>query len=175
MRILKVFLFLSVLFAVVYFLWGLIDHFCLLSDSPGIVHDLFVDTGRHVVGIRYSLMILFRALYFSVVTMTTLGFGDMHVNAQNYSWGWWAGHLFLSIQVLLGYILLGALITRFAILFTTGAPAGISDFKEMDKETQNHLDEIRLKKHDERQYKRAELKKRLAEREKRLAEQKKEK
>jgi len=146
MRILKVFLFFSVFFAAVYFLWGLIDHFVFLADSPGIVHDLFVDTGRHVVGIRYSLMILFRALYFSVVTMTTLGFGDMHVNAQNYSWGWWAGHLLLSLQVLLGYILLGALITRFAILFTTGAPADSSDFKEMDEQTQNRLDEIRQKK-----------------------------
>jgi hypothetical protein len=34
------------------------------------------------------------------------------------------GYVFLTIQVLLGYILLPALVTRFAILFTAGGPAG---------------------------------------------------
>jgi hypothetical protein len=53
-----------------------------------------------------------RAVYFSVITMTTLGFGDMHAAAGN-PWG----HLLLMVQVILGYILLGALITRFAIMF----------------------------------------------------------
>jgi len=28
------------------------------------------------------------------------------------------------IQVILGYVLLGALVTRFAVLFTAGGPAG---------------------------------------------------
>ncbi|MFC1634026.1 hypothetical protein ACFL5Z_04230 [Planctomycetota bacterium] len=34
------------------------------------------------------------------------------------------GHVLLALQVILGYVLLGALITRFAVLFTAGGPAG---------------------------------------------------
>jgi hypothetical protein len=83
---------------------------------PGIVDSLFVDTKGVVV--EWWLVPL-RALYFSVVTMTTLGFGDMYANAQSF-WG----HILLSLQVILGYVLLGALITRFAVLFTAGGPAG---------------------------------------------------
>lgn len=53
-----------------------------------------------------------RSFYFSIVTMTTLGFGDMHANPS----GYW-GHILIALQVILGYVLLGALITRLAILF----------------------------------------------------------
>ena len=60
-----------------------------------------------------------RALYFSVVTMTTLGFGDIAANPDS-----WAGQTLLMLQVILGYVLLGALVTRFAVLFTAGGPAG---------------------------------------------------
>ncbi len=59
------------------------------------------------------------ALYFSVVTMTTLGFGDIAANQYN-----GGGKILLMIQVLLGYVMLGALVTRFAVLFTAGGPAG---------------------------------------------------
>jgi len=59
------------------------------------------------------------ALYFSVVTMTTLGFGDIAANPDS-----WGGQTLLMIQVILGYVLLGALVTRFAVLFTAGGPAG---------------------------------------------------
>jgi uncharacterized protein YjbI with pentapeptide repeats len=58
------------------------------------------------------------ALYFSVITMTTLGFGDIHANPESC-----CGQVLVMIQVLLGYILLGALVTRFAVLFTSGGPA----------------------------------------------------
>ncbi len=51
--------------------------------------------------------------------MTTLGFGDMYANKGSI-----AGHVILAVQVILGYVLLGALITRFAVLFTAGGPAG---------------------------------------------------
>ena len=44
---------------------------------------------------------------------------DMYANAQSI-WG----HIFLTIQVILGYVLLGVLVTRFAVLFTAGGPAG---------------------------------------------------
>jgi hypothetical protein len=30
----------------------------------------------------------------------------------------------LAVEVILGYVLLGALVTRFAVLFTAGGPAG---------------------------------------------------
>ncbi len=59
------------------------------------------------------------ALYFSVVTMTTLGFGDIHANPDSR-----VGQILLMFQVLLGYILLAALVTRFAVLFQAGGPAG---------------------------------------------------
>jgi hypothetical protein len=61
-----------------------------------------------------------RAMYFSVVTMTTLGFGDLYAAPDSY-----AGHILLSIQVVLGYVLLGALITRLSILFNAPAPASL--------------------------------------------------
>jgi len=59
------------------------------------------------------------ALYFSIVTMTTLGFGDIAANPDS-----WGGQVLLMFQVILGYVLLGALVTRFAVLFTAGGPAG---------------------------------------------------
>ena len=58
-------------------------------------------------------------MYFSIVTMTTLGFGDMYANKGSI-----AGQVILALQVILGYVLLGALVTRFAVLFTAGGPAG---------------------------------------------------
>ncbi len=51
--------------------------------------------------------------------MTTLGFGDLHAHAWSLP-----GHILLTFQVLLGYVLLGALVTRFAVLFGAGGPAG---------------------------------------------------
>ncbi len=60
-------------------------------------------------------MIYVRPVYFSIVTMTTLGFGDMYANKGSI-----AGHVILALQVILGYVLLGALVTRFAVLFTAG-------------------------------------------------------
>jgi len=108
-RIAFTFLGLAFVFANIYYLWG-----CLAS--PGIVENLFVD--RNGVDIQWWLVPL-RTLYFSIVTQTTLGFGDMYANAHSF-WG----HILLSFQVILGYVLLGALVTRFAVLFTAGGPAG---------------------------------------------------
>jgi hypothetical protein len=70
---------------------------------------------------------LWHAFYFSVVTMTTLGFGDIAANP-----GSWKGQGLLMVQVMLGYVLLGALVTRFAVLFTAGGPAG--KFSQSTKE-----------------------------------------
>ncbi len=115
-QIIKIFFKLVILFAAVYYVWGSIDYYLMDNENyPGIVSNLFVD--RRGVTVVWWLVPL-RTLYFSIVTMTTLGFGDIYANAQSF-WG----HILLSVQVILGYVLLGALVTRFAVLFTAGGPA----------------------------------------------------
>lgn len=59
-----------------------------------------------------------RSFYFSVVTMTTLGFGDIYANADS-----WFSQLLLISHVLSGYVLLGALITVLSNLFTADGPS----------------------------------------------------
>ena len=81
-----------------------------------------------------------RVLYFSVVTMTTLGFGDMYAEPGSIF-----GHILLIFQVLLGYVLLGALITRFAILFSGEGPAGKFS-KQKEKKPENKDNKKFLKK-----------------------------
>lgn len=83
----------AVLFAAAYYL------------DPGLVSNLHGQSGSPILE-------ALRALYFSVVTMTTLGFGDIYANPTS-----WLGHILLMIQVILGYVLLGALVTRLSILF----------------------------------------------------------
>ena len=51
--------------------------------------------------------------------MTTLGFGDIHANPDS-----WPGQLLLMIQVILGYIILGALVAYLGIIWTRDGPAG---------------------------------------------------
>jgi len=99
-------------FALIYFCWpdmieGLIKKNCNIVGACENIPN------------KYSLFLFFRGLYFSIVTMTTLGFGDMHANINS---GW--GYFWLMFQVLLGYFLLGALITRLSVLFTGEGPAG---------------------------------------------------
>ena len=125
------FLIFAAIFAGIYWIWGLVER-------PGIVSNLFELEGTTEGVYKYAIvdmmtierqpgepikvsrgMALVRAVYFSVVTMTTLGFGDLYANPLRI-----AGHILLAIQVILGYVLLGALITRFAVLFTAGGPAG---------------------------------------------------
>ncbi|MDD5064439.1 MAG: pentapeptide repeat-containing protein [Phycisphaerae bacterium] len=98
LRVMGVFLILALLFAAVYRLW---PNFVMVNGVVGDIRGFW-----HV-------------LYFSVVTMTTLGFGDIAANPDS----WW-GQTLLMAQVILGYVLLGTLITRFAVLFTAGGPAG---------------------------------------------------
>ena len=58
------------------------------------------------------------ALYFSVVTMTTLGFSDIDASPASA-----AGQVLLMGQVILGYALWGALARRLAVLYQAGGPA----------------------------------------------------
>ena len=95
---------------------------------PGLINDL------HGTGKWYSDLV--RACYFSVVTMTTLGFGDMFANKQSMT-----GHILLIVQVIWGYVLLGALVTRLAVLFTSDGPAG--SFTPMDEETKELLAKLK--------------------------------
>ena len=71
-RIASVFLIFSVLFALIYWGWALIEKGD--TTSPGIVSDLVIPGDNEAET-------LVRSLYFSIVTMTTLGFGDMHAQA----------------------------------------------------------------------------------------------
>ncbi|MFO7900517.1 MAG: pentapeptide repeat-containing protein [Planctomycetota bacterium] len=95
-RILSVFVLLALVFAGIYYL------------RPAWLVGL-KQTGGWAGGVH--------AVYFSVVTMTTLGFGDIHANPDA-----WQGQILLMVQVICGYVLLGALITRLATLFTAGGP-----------------------------------------------------
>jgi uncharacterized protein YjbI with pentapeptide repeats len=80
-----------------------------------------------VNGVVGNLKSYIYALYFSVVVMTTLGLGDIVANPAS-----WRGQMLVMVQVILGYILLGALITRFTVLFMSGGPSG--KFEEEKKE-----------------------------------------
>ena len=97
-RIIVTFFGLAVMFAIAYRLWPS----CVI-----------------VMGKVGDIRGFWHALYFSVVTMTTLGFGDIAANPDS-----WGGQTLLMLQVILGYVLLGALVTRFAVLFMAGGPAG---------------------------------------------------
>ena len=101
------FVMLALVFAYIYYAWGVYDYYAFGNqEAPGVVAGLFPKGGEEAK----PVLILVRAVYFSVVTMTTLGFGDIYANPGSY-----CGHILLMIQVLLGYVLLGALITKLAI------------------------------------------------------------
>jgi hypothetical protein len=115
-RIIKSFLVLAGVFASIYWLAG--SDFILGGSDPakaGIIENLFwiQDSGTAVS----CGMAFFRSIYFSVVTMTTLGFGDIYAKPDCF-----LGYFFLTTQVILGYVLLGVLITRLAVLFNSDGP-----------------------------------------------------
>ncbi len=117
MKVVITFLVFSFFFAVCYYCFGAFDYYLKgIENQAGIVANLFVDSKGVAVP---AWLVPVRAYYFSIVTMTTLGFGDMCANSGSI-----LGHIFLIVQVIFGYVLLGALVTRFAVLFTAGGPAG---------------------------------------------------
>ncbi|EHR6003875.1 pentapeptide repeat-containing protein [Vibrio parahaemolyticus] len=64
---------------------------------------------------------MLNSIYFSVVTMTTLGFGDISANLDSN-----VGQILVMLQVVLGYVILGALISVLSNLFTSdGPPQGL--------------------------------------------------
>ena len=108
-RIILTFFLTAFIFAGIYYLCGLVK-------PPGIIENLFVVEPGKVNVPPYIVPL--RAIYFSIVTMTTLGFGDIYANPKSI-----AGHLCLIVQVILGYAFLAALVTRLAVLFTADGPA----------------------------------------------------
>jgi len=118
-RIIFTFFGLAFIFANIYYHWGRLA-------PGGLISNLFTDGQGATV--QWWLAPL-RAFYFSIITMTPLGFSDMYAKAQSFF-----GHLLLTLQMLLGYVLLGALVTRFAVLFRAGGPSG--KFAE-EKKTQS--------------------------------------
>ncbi|TQP31219.1 hypothetical protein FLL93_15320 [Vibrio cholerae] len=64
---------------------------------------------------------MLNSIYFSVITMTTLGFGDISANLSSS-----LGQILVMLQVILGYVILGALISVLSNLFTSdGPPQGL--------------------------------------------------
>lgn len=125
-RILAAFIILAFLFVVIYYAYGAWDYYYLsVKEQPGIVKNLFANDEGQVP----NWLVPLRAFYFSIVTMTTLGFGDMCAHAQRLE-----GHLFLMAQVLLGYIILGLLVTRFSVMIRSGGPQATKFARMKSKE-----------------------------------------
>ena len=124
-RIIGGFFGLALFFAGLYYILSVVS-------PPGVVNSLVEGKEGAVPG----WLIPFRSIYFSIVTMTTLGFGDMHANCRSF-----LGHFLLTFQVLLGYVLLGAVVTRLAVLFTADGPAG--SFTPMDEGTKELLAKLK--------------------------------
>jgi len=110
-RVALSFLITAIFFSIILCVFGLI--------GVEVVEGLFKER-RYCSHISLKLIqkFLFRAFYFSVVTMTTLGFGDMRANRNSI-----IGQIIVIFQVVSGYVLLGALVTRLGILFTASGPA----------------------------------------------------
>jgi len=100
----------AILFSVVYFLFG------VYGKDGGIINGLsqIHSHGTNESSQEEKLSVAFlsiRAMYFSIVTMTTLGFGDMHPRDSSV-----LGKITVMIQVCFGYLILAALVTRLAVL-----------------------------------------------------------
>jgi len=95
-RIVSVFAFAALLFSVLYWLF------------PEMILNINSDE---------KICQIYRTIYFSIVTMITLGFGNMNANPDSF-WG----NSAVSFQIIFGYITLAALVTRISFLFVSGGP-----------------------------------------------------
>jgi uncharacterized protein YjbI with pentapeptide repeats len=136
-RIVYSFFGVSIFFAAIYWLMGLIDSVWLENDSCwGCVANLF--KGETFEFLPWCLHGILRTLYFSIVTMTTLGFGDVYADPNSLM-----GYVLLSCQVIMGYVLLGILITRVSVLFTSNEipelPPLAEEHKKEDAKIKKYL------------------------------------
>lgn len=96
--------------------WRIVASFFALAVAFATVYWAYpqcvrVEAGGDQMGFLY-------AVYLSVVTMTTLGFGEVHADPVCV-----AGQVLLAAQVVMGYVLLAAAAARLVIMFTAGGPA----------------------------------------------------
>lgn len=97
--LIKAFFLFVLLFSIIYSL------FPVLNNTDIVIHDA-------PMGIKFV-----RNIYFSIVVMTSVGFGDIYANSVSVF-----SYFIISIQILVGYIMLGALLVRLGILFQGGLP-----------------------------------------------------
>jgi hypothetical protein len=121
-RIVGSFLVIALFFALLYWCSGVYDYLFNNSyETWGLVEGLFQDRGTILMSpLTFDAVI--RSIYFSVVTMTTLGFGDIYANHSSV-----IGHIILVIQVIIGYVLLAVLVTRMSVLFSNNGPTYIPE------------------------------------------------
>ena len=108
---------------------------CIYCGVPDIIQNISSDCTATLPAepYRWALRLL-RSFYFSIITMTTLGFGDISANPINPAGDFWltvrivAGYIALTAQVIIGYVILGALVTRLSILFNSDGPS--ADFSK---------------------------------------------
>jgi uncharacterized protein YjbI with pentapeptide repeats len=95
-RILYIFLSLAVMFWLIYWL------------NPDIITNMHSDD---------VIIKAFHTISFSVVTMITLGFGSMNAAPTSL-----LGHITVAMQIIAGYVILAALVSRIAIMFDSEGP-----------------------------------------------------
>ncbi|MFC1743318.1 pentapeptide repeat-containing protein [Candidatus Riflebacteria bacterium] len=104
-------------------------YFAGILQKGGIIEDLFYSASKSTGGeiVYYpALIVPIRAIYLSFLTMVTLGFGPASPIPHSV-----AGHLFIITQVILGFILFAALVSRLVFLFKSRGPAGAFDEEEV--------------------------------------------
>jgi hypothetical protein len=121
-RIVSSFLISALFFALLYWASGVYDYLFNNSNQIwGLVEGLFQNQGT-ILMYPLTFAAIVRSVYFSVVTMTTLGFGDIYANYSSV-----IGHTILVIQVIIGYVLLAVLVTRMSVLFSNNGPTYIPE------------------------------------------------
>lgn len=93
LRLLLVFAFNIIMFSLLYSAFPILTNDPLIGSEVGYITKLA------------------KSIYFSIIVMTSVGFGDVHASDQLYSL------ILVSFQALNGYILLGAFLVRIGILF----------------------------------------------------------
>nr|WP_320192389.1 pentapeptide repeat-containing protein [uncultured Desulfobacter sp.] len=108
----------------------------LVSLFFAVLYTLFPSlTSEHVEKLSPGLRFV-RSFYFSVVTTTTVGFGDISASKTSI-----ISNVVVLLHVMIGYMLLGALIVRLGILFQTLPEAEVTlplnNENSADKENKN--------------------------------------
>lgn len=111
---------------IVFFITTLI-YAAIYAINPNLTNDIILQSSSN------NLLVFIRSLYFSVIIMTGLGFGEINANSASY-----LGHIIMLIQSLMGYILLGAFLVRIGILFQGEFPVSSIRKKQGDFECQTN-------------------------------------